>query len=163
MALAFIFPGQGSQSVGMGSSLDRGLSRGQARVFEAVDEALGENLSRLMFEGPIEDADIDRKRPAGASWRVSVAAMRALEDEFGVDVTAAKYRCRSQSLGEYSALCAAGALSLDDAAKLLKLRGQSMQKRGSRSVEGAMAALLGADDGAGRRSRVEAGLQARAL
>ena len=141
MALAFTFPGQGSQSVGMGSALIEAYPAAR-EVFEAVDDALGEKLSKVMAEGPKEELTLtENAQPA--IMAVSVAAMRALKAEFGVDVTAAKF-VAGHSLGEYAALCAAGALTLEDAAKLLKLRGQAMQ-RAVPVGQGAMAALLGAD------------------
>jgi [acyl-carrier-protein] S-malonyltransferase len=141
MALAFTFPGQGSQSVGMGSALIETYPAAR-EVFEAVDDALGEKLSKVMADGPKEELTLtENAQPA--IMAVSMAAMRALKAEFGVDVTAAKF-VAGHSLGEYAALCAAGALSLEDAAKLLKLRGQTMQ-RAVPVGQGAMAALLGAE------------------
>ncbi|WP_430431950.1 ACP S-malonyltransferase [Oceanicaulis sp.] len=141
MALAFTFPGQGSQAVGMGKALADSFASARA-VFDEVDEALGQNLSQLMWDGPIEEITLtENAQPA--IMAVSLAAMAALKSEFDVDVTAAKF-VAGHSLGEYSALCAAGALSISDAAKLLKLRGQSMQKAVPVG-QGAMAALLGAE------------------
>ncbi|MAP48668.1 MAG: [acyl-carrier-protein] S-malonyltransferase [Oceanicaulis sp.] len=141
MALAFTFPGQGSQAVGMGKALADSFASARA-VFDEVDEALGQNLSQLMWDGPIEEITLtENAQPA--IMAVSLAAMAALKSEFDVDVTAAKF-VAGHSLGEYSALCAAGALSVSDAAKLLKLRGQSMQKAVPVG-QGAMAALLGAE------------------
>lgn len=141
MALAFTFPGQGSQAVGMGKPLADSFASARA-VFEEVDEALGQNLSQLMWDGPIEELTLtENAQPA--IMAVSLAAMAALKSEFDVDVTAAQF-VAGHSLGEYSALCAAGALSISDAAKLLKLRGQSMQKAVPVG-QGAMAALLGAE------------------
>jgi len=142
MALAFIFPGQGSQAVGMGQALAERYASARA-VFGEVDEALGENLSALMRDGPIETLTLTQNAQP-ALMACSVAVMRVLKDEFGVDITAAKYAA-GHSLGEYSALCAAGALSLADTARLLRLRGQAMQKAVGVG-EGAMAALLGADE-----------------
>jgi [acyl-carrier-protein] S-malonyltransferase len=140
MALAFIFPGQGSQSIGMGAALKEAYPAAR-EVFDTVDEALGQDLSGLMADGPIEALTLtENAQPA--IMAVSVAAMRALKAEFGVDVSAAKF-VAGHSLGEYSALCAAGALSLEDAARLLRLRGQAMQ-RAVPVGQGAMAALLGA-------------------
>jgi [acyl-carrier-protein] S-malonyltransferase len=111
-------------------------------VFDEVDAALDQKLFKLMQEGPIEELTLtENAQPA--IMAVSVAAMRVLKEEFGVDVTAAKF-VAGHSLGEYSALCAAGALSLTEAATLLKLRGRSMQAAVP-SGQGAMAALLGAD------------------
>jgi [acyl-carrier-protein] S-malonyltransferase len=141
MALAFTFPGQGSQAVGMGKALADSFASARA-VFDEVDEALDQNLSQLMWDGPIEEITLtENAQPA--IMAVSLAAMAALKSEFDVDVTAAKF-VAGHSLGEYSALCAAGALSISDAAKLLKLRGQSMQKAVPVG-QGAMAALLGAE------------------
>lgn len=141
MALAFVFPGQGSQAVGMGQSLKDAYPSARA-VFEEVDEALGESLSRLMAEGPMETLTLtENAQPA--IMAVSIAAMRAMKAEFGIDVSAARF-VAGHSLGEYSALCAAGALSLADAARLLRLRGQAMQKAVPVG-EGAMAVLLGAE------------------
>ncbi|WP_306015844.1 ACP S-malonyltransferase [Oceanicaulis sp. MMSF_3324] len=141
MALAFTFPGQGSQAVGMGKPLADEFASARA-VFEEVDEALGQNLSQLMWDGPIEELTLtENAQPA--IMAVSLAAMAALKSDFDVDVSAAQF-VAGHSLGEYSALCAAGALSVSDAAKLLKLRGQSMQKAVPVG-QGAMAALLGAD------------------
>jgi len=141
MALAFTFPGQGSQAVGMGKPLADSFASSRA-VFEEVDAALGQNLSQLMWDGPIETLTLtENAQPA--IMAVSLATMAALKAEFDVDVTVADY-VAGHSLGEYSALCAAGALSISDAAKLLKLRGQSMQKAVPVG-EGAMAALLGAE------------------
>ncbi len=141
MALAFTFPGQGSQAVGMGQALaaDFAVAR---EVFEEVDEALGQKLSAIMAEGPA-DALTLTENAQPAIMANSIATMRVLKTEFGVDVTAAQF-VAGHSLGEYSALCAAGSLSLSRTAKLLKLRGQAMQKAVA-AGEGAMAALLGAD------------------
>ncbi|MGJ3233202.1 MAG: ACP S-malonyltransferase [Oceanicaulis sp.] len=141
MALAFTFPGQGSQAVGMGGPLGEQFKIAR-EVFDEVDAALGQKLYKLMQDGPAEEITLtENAQPA--IMAVSVAAMRVLKEEFGVDVTAAKF-VAGHSLGEYSALCAVGALSLTDAAKLLKLRGRSMQAAVP-SGEGAMAALLGAE------------------
>ncbi len=139
MGLAFIYPGQGSQAEGMGADLAEAFAAAR-EVFEEVDEALGQSLSRLMREGPIEDLTLtENAQPA--LMAVSLAAMRVLEREFGVDVRRAAF-VAGHSLGEYSALAAAGALSLADTARLLKLRGQAMQ-RAVPVGEGAMASLIG--------------------
>ena len=139
MTLAFIFPGQGSQAVGMGADLAEAF--GAAReVFQEVDDALGEKLSKLMREGPIEDLTLtENTQPA--LMAVSLAVARVLEKEFGIPVTKASF-VAGHSLGEYSALCAAGALTLADTARLLRRRGQAMQ-RAVPVGEGAMAALIG--------------------
>ncbi|NBC21068.1 MAG: ACP S-malonyltransferase [Alphaproteobacteria bacterium] len=139
--LAFIFPGQGSQVVGMGRELADAIPAARD-VFEEVDEALGEKLSTLIWEGPEESLTLTANTQP-ALMAVSIAAMRALEAEHGVTVTAARY-VAGHSLGEYSALCAAGALSLSDTARLLRRRGEAMQAAVPEG-EGAMAALLGAD------------------
>lgn len=138
--LAFIFPGQGSQYVGMGKELADAFAAARA-VFEEVDETLGEGLSRLMWEGPADELTLTANTQP-ALMAHSLAVVRALEAEFGIGVTAAKY-VAGHSLGEYSALAAAGAISLADTARLLRIRGQAMQAA-VRPGEGAMAALLGA-------------------
>jgi [acyl-carrier-protein] S-malonyltransferase len=140
MTRAFIFPGQGSQAVGMGLALSQ--SFGAARlVFEEVDEALKQTLSKLMFEGPESDLTLtENAQPA--LMAVSIAATRVLEGEGGWRLADKASHVAGHSLGEYSALAAAGALALSDAARLLKLRGQAMQKAVPVG-EGAMAALLG--------------------
>jgi [acyl-carrier-protein] S-malonyltransferase len=139
MTLALLFPGQGSQAVGTGSALAEAF--GSARdVYAEIDEALGQNLSRLMREGP-EDQLTLTENAQPALMAVSVAAARVLKVEFGVDVTRAAF-VAGHSLGEYSALCAAGAISLTDTAHLLKLRGQAMQ-RAVPVGRGAMASLIG--------------------
>ena len=139
MTLALLFPGQGSQSLGMGAALADAFDSARA-VFAEVDEALGQNLSQLMREGP-EDQLTLTENAQPALMAVSVAAARVLKAEFGVDVTRAAF-VAGHSLGEYSALCAAGALTLADTARLLKLRGQAMQ-RAVPVGRGAMASLIG--------------------
>ena len=139
MTTAFLFPGQGSQAVGMGAALADAFPVAR-EVFAEVDDALDQRLSHLMREGP-EDQLTLTENAQPALMAVSVAVMRALKTEFGVDVTSAAF-VAGHSLGEYSALCAAGTLSLADAARLLKLRGQAMQ-RAVPVGKGAMASLIG--------------------
>jgi len=139
MSLAFLFPGQGSQAVGMGADLAEAFAAAR-EVFQEVDDALGQNLSKLMREGP-EDQLTLTENAQPALMAVSVAVMRALEKEFGVTVDKAAF-VAGHSLGEYSALAAAGAISLADTARLLKLRGQAMQ-RAVPVGAGAMASLIG--------------------
>ena len=135
---AFIFPGQRSQAVGMGAAL-AGASRSAQDVFDEVDEALGQNLFRLMREGPDEDLKLtENAQPAIMAH--SLAVLRAM----GVRITDVADFVAGHSLGEYSALCAAGSFDLATTAKLLKLRGQAMQQAVPVG-QGAMAALLGAD------------------
>ncbi len=140
MTLAFVFPGQGAQTVGMGRDLAETWPEARA-VFDAVDEALGEKLSNLIWDGEIDDLTLTRNAQP-ALMATSMAVMAALGAE-GVDVTAASY-VAGHSLGEYSALCAAGALDLADAARLLRVRGDAMQAAVPKG-EGAMAAILGLD------------------
>jgi len=140
MTRAFVFPGQGSQAVGMGQALADAFAEARL-VFEEVDEALKQNLSRLMFEGPADELTLtENAQPA--LMAVSLAALRAIEGQGGKDVPAMVAYVAGHSLGEYSALAAAGALSTDQAARLLKLRGRAMQAAVPVG-EGAMAALLG--------------------
>lgn len=139
---AFIFPGQGSQKIGMGVELAAASSHAR-EVFEEVDEALGQKLSALMKDGP-EDALTMTANAQPAIMANSVATARVLEKEFGVALASTAQGVAGHSLGEYSALCAAGAFSLADAARLLRLRGTAMQEAVPVGV-GAMAALLGAD------------------
>jgi len=142
MSVAFIFPGQGSQSVGMGKALADAFAPARA-VFEEVDAALGQKLSNIIWEGPTETLTLtENAQPALLA--VSLAAMRVLEIESGVDLARDARFVAGHSLGEYSALAAARALALGDAARLVRIRGRAMQKAvpvGS----GAMAALLGLD------------------
>ncbi len=139
--LAFVFPGQGSQAPGMVQEL-AGASQAARDVLAEVDEALGEPLSTLMFEGPAEALTLTTNAQP-ALMAASLAVMAALRADHGIEVTRASY-VAGHSLGEYSALAAAGALTVSDAARLLRARGQAMQ-RAVPVGEGAMAALLGAD------------------
>ncbi|MBW7852250.1 MAG: ACP S-malonyltransferase [Rhodospirillales bacterium] len=147
MSRAFVFPGQGSQAVGMGQEL-AGAFAAARDVFDEVDEALKQSLSRLMFEGPEGDLTLtENAQPA--LMAVSLAVMRVLEKEGGLDLGKAARFVAGHSLGEYSALAAAGTFSLADTARLLKTRGRAMQKAVPVGA-GAMAALLGLDLDAAR-------------
>ena len=139
MTNAFVFPGQGSQSVGMGKALAEAFPESRA-VFDAVDEALGEKLSSLMWDGPEADLTLTRNAQP-ALMAVSIAALRAIET-CGITVPAHATYVAGHSLGEYSALAAAGSLSLADTARLLRIRGDAMQEAVPVG-EGAMAAILG--------------------
>jgi len=139
MSLALLFPGQGSQAVGMGAGLAETFASAR-EVFAAVDDALGQHLFRLMQEGPEEELTLtENAQPA--LMAVSLAVVRVLADDFDVSVDGAAYAA-GHSLGEYSALCAIEAISLADTARLLKLRGQAMQ-RAVPVGAGAMASLIG--------------------
>ena len=138
MAMALVFPGQGSQSVGMGRTLYDAFAESRA-VFDEVDEALGEKLSTLIFEGP-EDQLTLTANAQPALMAVSIAALRALETT-GFSLNEARY-VAGHSLGEYSALAAAGAFSVADTARLLRIRGTAMQAAVPQGA-GAMAAILG--------------------
>jgi [acyl-carrier-protein] S-malonyltransferase len=137
---AFVFPGQGAQTIGMGKALADAYPAAKA-VFDEVNEALGEDLSALIWEGDIADLTLTRNAQP-ALMATSIAAMRALSAQ-GVDVSAASF-VAGHSLGEYTALAASGALSLADTARLLRVRGTAMQEAVPVGV-GAMAALLGLD------------------
>ena len=139
---AFIFPGQGSQSVGMGKALAE-ASAVAREVFQEVDEALGQSLFRLMTEGP-EDQLTLTENAQPAIMANAIATLRVLEKEGGLRLSEKADYVAGHSLGEYSALCAAGAFDLSTTARLLKLRGQAMQAATPVGT-GAMAALLGAD------------------
>ena len=142
MPIAFTFPGQGSQSVGMGKALADAFPAARA-VFDEVDTALGEKLSNIMWEGPAEALTLtENTQPALLA--VSVATMRVLESEAGIDLARDARFVAGHSLGEYSALAAAGAFALADAAKLVKVRGRAMQQAVPVG-RGAMAAILGLD------------------
>jgi len=140
MSRAFVFPGQGAQTIGMGRALAEAYPAAKA-VFDEVDAALGEALSALIWEGDIATLTLTQNAQP-ALMATSLAAMRALEAE-GVSIDAASF-VAGHSLGEYSALCAAGAISLTDTARLLRTRGQAMQSAVPVG-EGAMAAILGLD------------------
>ena len=139
---AFVFPGQGSQKVGMGVEL-AASSAAAREVFEEVDEALGQKLFQIMAEGP-EDKLTLTENAQPAIMAHAIAVLRVLERDGGISIADKADFVAGHSLGEYTALCAAGAFSLADTARLLKLRGQSMQAAVPVGV-GAMAALLGAD------------------
>ena len=142
MAIAFTFPGQGSQAVGMGQALAQDFAAARA-VFDEVDDALGEKLSTLIWEGPADTLTLtENAQPALLA--TSMAVMAVLAQEYGIDVTSASH-VAGHSLGEYTALAASGALSLADAARLLRRRGQAMQRAVPVGM-GAMAALLGASE-----------------
>lgn len=138
MSIAFVFPGQGAQTIGMGQALAQDYPVAKA-VFDEVDEALGEKLSALIWEGDIETLTLTQNAQP-ALMATSIAALKALESE-GVTMSTPSY-VAGHSLGEYSALCAAGTLSLADTARLLRARGQAMQAAVPVG-QGAMAAVLG--------------------
>jgi [acyl-carrier-protein] S-malonyltransferase len=140
MTAAFVFPGQGSQAVGMGKLLAQAYPAA-LRVFEEVDDALGERLSEVIWNGPADLLTLtENAQPA--LMAVSLAAMRVLETQAGIDLGRDAAFVAGHSLGEYSALAAAGALSVADAARLLRIRGEAMQKAVPVGL-GAMAALVG--------------------
>ncbi len=142
MTRSFVFPGQGSQSVGMGKELAQNMPVA-AQVFEEVNDALSQNLSGLMFEGPSDDLTLTQNAQP-ALMAVSVAVMRVLEKDFDVKLSEVSAYVAGHSLGEYSALTVSGALKLEDTSRLLKLRGEAMQRAVPVGV-GAMAAILGLD------------------
>ena len=140
MTRAFVFPGQGSQTVGMGKELADAFPAAKA-VFNEVDDTLGQNLSSIMFKGPDEDLVLtENTQPALLAC--SIAVLRVLESEGGFKIADHGQFVAGHSLGEYSALCAAGTFSLSDAVKLVKIRGKAMQIAVPLG-EGAMAALIG--------------------
>src|SRR3954471_4869117 len=142
MKRALVFPGQGSQAPGMGQALAEAFPAARY-LFQEIDDALSQHLSRLMFEGPERELMLtENAQPALLA--ASLAVMRVLEAEAGFDIARQAAYVAGHSLGEYSALAAAGALSVPDAVRLVKRRGQAMQKAVPVG-EGAMAALLGID------------------
>jgi [acyl-carrier-protein] S-malonyltransferase len=142
MAVAFVFPGQGSQTVGMGKPLADAFAPAR-QVFDEVDAALGERLSEIIWNGPT-DKLVLTENAQPALMAVSLAVMRVLEAETGLDLSRDASFVAGHSLGEYSALAAAGALAIADAARLLRIRGRAMQKAVPVGV-GAMAALVGVE------------------
>lgn len=142
MALAFVFPGQGSQAIGMGRDLAAAFAPAR-EVFQEVDEALKQHLSRLIWEGPLEELTLTANAQP-ALMAVSLAVLRVLEREGGFDLASRVALVAGHSLGEYSALTAARAFDVPTAARLLRLRGDAMQKA-TPAGTGAMAALLGAE------------------
>ena len=161
MKRAFVFPGQGSQQPGMGRDLAEAFAPARL-LFEEVDDALSQHLSRLMFEGPESDLTLtENAQPALLA--ASLAVIRVLEAEAGFDIAKEVAYVAGHSLGEYSALAAAGTFSVADAVRLVKRRGQAMQKAVPVG-EGAMAALLGLDIDAAPRGcgRGQPGLVASA-
>jgi [acyl-carrier-protein] S-malonyltransferase len=153
MTTAFVFPGQGSQAVGMGRSLAENFAPARA-VFDEMDTALGERLTAIMWDGPADRLTLtENAQPALLA--VSLAALRVLEAEAGVDLARDVAFLAGHSLGEYSAHAAAGSLALADAARLVRMRGRAMQQAVPVGV-GAMAALLGLDENAAREVAREA-------
>jgi [acyl-carrier-protein] S-malonyltransferase len=153
MAVAFVFPGQGSQAVGMGKALADAFEPAR-RVFAEVDDALAEPLSQTIWSGPADNLMLtENAQPA--LMAVSLAVMRVLEAEAGLDLARDAKLVAGHSLGEYSALAAAGALSIADAARLLRIRGRAMQKAAPVGA-GAMAALVGVEFGAAESIAAEA-------
>src|SRR5690242_20396374 len=153
MAVAFVFPGQGSQAVGMGKPLADAFAPAR-RVFAEVDDALGEPLSQTIWDGPADTLTLtENAQPALMS--VSLAVIRVLETEAGLDLARDAKFVAGHSLGEYSALAAAGTFSIADAARLLRTRGQAMQKAVPVGV-GAMAALIGLEFSAASSVAAEA-------
>lgn len=142
MTAAFTFPGQGSQAVGMGKALAEAFPAARA-VFDEVDAALGEKLSTVIWDGPAEALQLTENTQPGL-MAMSLATLRVLEAEAGIDLARDAAFVAGHSLGEYSALAAAGSLSIADTARLLRIRGTAMQKATPVGV-GAMAALLGLD------------------
>src|SRR5664279_3873719 len=153
MEVAFVFPGQGSQTVGMGKALSANFLAAQ-KVFSEVDDALGDKLSAIIFEGPADKLTLtENAQPA--LMAMSLATLRVLEQEAGLDLARDAQFVAGHSLGEYSALAAAGAFTIADTARLLRTRGQAMQKAVPVGV-GAMAALIGLEFDAAAAVAVEA-------
>jgi [acyl-carrier-protein] S-malonyltransferase len=153
MSAAFIFPGQGSQAVGMGKALAEQFAMARA-VFDEVDDALGQKLSILMFEGPEAELTLTANAQP-ALMAVSLAVIRVLEAEAGLDLARDAAFVAGHSLGEYSALAAAGSIGIGDTARLLRIRGDAMQAAVP-AGQGAMAALLGLDFEAAAAAAAEA-------
>ncbi len=141
MTKAFLFPGQGSQAVGMGKALSEAFTEAKD-VFAEVDDTLDQHLSKLMFEGPVEELTLTTNAQP-AIMASSIAVWRVLEKQCGASITDAAF-VAGHSLGEYSALCAAGTFSLADTAKLLRIRGDAMQQAVP-AGQGGMAAIIGLD------------------
>src|ERR671917_880435 len=154
MTRALIFPGQGSQAVGMGKALADAFPQARA-VFDEVDAALSQKLSQVMWEGPAEELTLTANAQP-ALMAVSLAAIRVLESEAGLNLKRDAAFVAGHSLGEYSALAATGSLSVADTARLLRIRGNAMQNATPVGV-GAMAALLGLDEAVAREVAREAG------
>ena len=150
---AFIFPGQGSQTVGMGKALAEGFPAARA-VFDEVDDALSQKLSRIMWEGPAEELTLTANAQP-ALMAVSLAVLRVLETEAGLDLERDAASVAGHSLGEYSALAAAGSLPVAVTARLLRIRGNAMQSAVAVG-QGAMAALLGLDETVAKQVAEEA-------
>jgi [acyl-carrier-protein] S-malonyltransferase len=150
MTRSLVFPGQGSQAVGMGQALSGAFSEAR-EVFQEIDAALGQNLTKLMFEGSPDDLKLtENAQPA--LMAVSMAVIRVLGGQGKFKLPEAASFVAGHSLGEYAALCAAGSLTLSDTAKLLKKRGQAMQEAVPVGI-GAMAALIGVDLEAAQRPK----------
>ena len=153
MSVAFVFPGQGSQAVGMGQALAENFAPARS-VFDEVDAALGEKLSATMWDGPADKLTLtENAQPA--LMAVSIAAMRVLQAETGIDLARDAKFVAGHSLGEYSALAAAGTFTIADTARLLRIRGRAMQQAVPVGT-GAMAALLGLELEAAREAAAEA-------
>ncbi|HEY2445143.1 MAG TPA: ACP S-malonyltransferase [Rhizomicrobium sp.] len=156
MTRAFVFPGQGSQAIGMGRALAESFASARG-VFQEVDETLKQNLSRLMWEGP-ESELVLTENAQPAIMALSLAVMRVLERDAGLDLARQARLVAGHSLGEYSALAATGSFSLGDAARLLRLRGRAMQSAVPAGT-GAMSALLGIEVADAEAAAIEASAQ----